>query len=217
MLLANSYMVTRVCLCICEHLSWLTCSLLLNLLPHCTHKHKARVPHPLTPTFRESGAARCSPHGGCVHTEALVMAGLVFQVFGHWKDAPVTPLAHSFPLADSGSATMAAATQQISSLPSGLAICTTAPDILYLPELVRELHIWCWNCSLIYLLSNMGLYLFIYFNPLFLYVFLRVFNFGLIYNFKYVFVFCLFTYFFKQEQKRKAKCHPAYLYCLTLF
>ncbi|XP_059374810.1 myelin and lymphocyte protein-like [Carassius carassius] len=31
---------------------------------------------------------------------------------------------------------MAAATQQMSSLPSGLRICTTVPDILYLPELV---------------------------------------------------------------------------------
>lgn len=37
---------------------------------------------------------------------------------------------------------MAAATQQMSSLPSGLAICTTAPDILYLPELVFGGLVW---------------------------------------------------------------------------
>nr|NP_001017686.1 mal, T cell differentiation protein b [Danio rerio]AAH93153.1 Zgc:112003 [Danio rerio]AAI64289.1 Zgc:112003 protein [Danio rerio] len=36
---------------------------------------------------------------------------------------------------------MAAATQ-MSSLPSGLAICTTAPDILYLPELVFGGLVW---------------------------------------------------------------------------
>ncbi|XP_067310709.1 myelin and lymphocyte protein-like [Pseudorasbora parva] len=37
---------------------------------------------------------------------------------------------------------MAAATQQMSSLPSGLRICTTAPDILYLPELVFGGLVW---------------------------------------------------------------------------
>ncbi|KAG1972693.1 mal, T cell differentiation protein b [Pimephales promelas] len=37
---------------------------------------------------------------------------------------------------------MAAVTQQMSSLPSGLRICTTAPDILYLPELVFGGLVW---------------------------------------------------------------------------
>ncbi|XP_016343412.1 myelin and lymphocyte protein-like isoform X1 [Sinocyclocheilus anshuiensis] len=37
---------------------------------------------------------------------------------------------------------MAAATQQMSSLPSGLRICTTVPDILYLPELVFGGLVW---------------------------------------------------------------------------
>ncbi|KAK9959740.1 hypothetical protein ABG768_009842 [Culter alburnus] len=37
---------------------------------------------------------------------------------------------------------MAAATQQMSSLPSGFRICTTAPDILYLPELVFGGLVW---------------------------------------------------------------------------
>uniref|UniRef100_A0A8C1G290 Mal, T cell differentiation protein b n=1 Tax=Cyprinus carpio TaxID=7962 RepID=A0A8C1G290_CYPCA len=37
---------------------------------------------------------------------------------------------------------MAAATQQMSSLPSGLRVCTTVPDILYLPELVFGLLVW---------------------------------------------------------------------------
>ncbi|TRY94096.1 hypothetical protein DNTS_027325 [Danionella cerebrum] len=37
---------------------------------------------------------------------------------------------------------MAAATQQMSSLPSGLRICTTAPDIFYLPELVFGGLVW---------------------------------------------------------------------------
>lgn len=37
---------------------------------------------------------------------------------------------------------MAAVTQQISSLPSGLQICTTLPDILYLPELVFGGLVW---------------------------------------------------------------------------
>ncbi|KAK2878856.1 hypothetical protein Q8A67_019647 [Cirrhinus molitorella] len=37
---------------------------------------------------------------------------------------------------------MAAATQQMSSLPSGLRICNTVPDILYLPELVFGGLVW---------------------------------------------------------------------------
>uniref|UniRef100_A0A8C2DW64 Mal, T cell differentiation protein b n=1 Tax=Cyprinus carpio TaxID=7962 RepID=A0A8C2DW64_CYPCA len=37
---------------------------------------------------------------------------------------------------------MTAATQQMSSLPSGLRICTTVPDILYLPELVFGGLVW---------------------------------------------------------------------------
>ncbi|KAF4102149.1 hypothetical protein G5714_016949 [Onychostoma macrolepis] len=37
---------------------------------------------------------------------------------------------------------MAAATQQMSSLPSGLRICSTVPDILYLPELVFGGLVW---------------------------------------------------------------------------
>uniref|UniRef100_A0A9J7X195 Mal, T cell differentiation protein b n=1 Tax=Cyprinus carpio carpio TaxID=630221 RepID=A0A9J7X195_CYPCA len=37
---------------------------------------------------------------------------------------------------------MAAATQQMSSLPSGLRVCTTVPDILYLPELVFGGLVW---------------------------------------------------------------------------
>lgn len=34
----------------------------------------------------------------------------------------------------------ATTTQAMGSLPSGLGICTTAPDIFYLPELVSRLH-----------------------------------------------------------------------------
>ncbi|XP_016125478.1 myelin and lymphocyte protein-like [Sinocyclocheilus grahami] len=37
---------------------------------------------------------------------------------------------------------MAAATQQMSSLPSGLRVCSTVPDILYLPELVFGGLVW---------------------------------------------------------------------------
>ncbi|XP_059374808.1 myelin and lymphocyte protein-like [Carassius carassius] len=37
---------------------------------------------------------------------------------------------------------MAAETQQMSSLPSGLRVCTTVPDILYLPELVFGGLVW---------------------------------------------------------------------------
>lgn len=60
----------------------------------------------------------------------------------------VTPLIAC--LEDNGSANMAATTQQISSLPSGLRICTTVPDILYLPELVRERNIWCSEMTMVY-------------------------------------------------------------------
>ncbi|XP_050989598.1 myelin and lymphocyte protein-like [Labeo rohita] len=51
----------------------------------------------------------------------------------------VTPL---ILLENSGSATMAAATQQMSSLPSGVRICSTIPDIFYLPELVFGGLVW---------------------------------------------------------------------------
>ncbi|XP_016091014.1 myelin and lymphocyte protein-like isoform X2 [Sinocyclocheilus grahami] len=49
---------------------------------------------------------------------------------------------------------MAAATQQMSSLPSGLRICTTVPDILYLPELVFGGLVWILVASTLVTMPN---------------------------------------------------------------
>ncbi|XP_043119134.1 mal, T cell differentiation protein b [Puntigrus tetrazona] len=49
---------------------------------------------------------------------------------------------------------MAAATQQMSSLPSGLRVCSTVPDILYLPELVFGGLVWILVASTIVTPAN---------------------------------------------------------------
>lgn len=91
----HKHLVSLVCLCICEHLSWLTCPA-ATLHPYIQTKPALQLTQPHIP-LSKSGAARCSPHGGCVHTEVLVMEEQVFLVSsGHWKDAPVAPLLHSF-------------------------------------------------------------------------------------------------------------------------
>lgn len=109
-------------------------SVLLNPLPNCTHIHETRVPQYHSP-LSESGEVLLSSRRVCSHRAGF--SGLQWTLKRR-ACGSVTPF---IPLEDSGSATMAAVTQQMSSLPSGLRICTTAPDILYLPELVRERNI----------------------------------------------------------------------------
>lgn len=85
-----------MCLCICAHLSWLTWVQYYST--RCQTAPTYTKPAFLNITARSVKVERCcSPRVGCVHTEQ------VFQVSsGHWKDAPVAPLLHSFLLRIAG-------------------------------------------------------------------------------------------------------------------
>lgn len=133
------------------------------LLPHCTHKQSPRSSTSHPAQWKWSGpllsSRRVCPYGSFSNGRAG-FSGLQWTLKRRARGS-VTPLIPS--LEDSGSATMAAATQQMSSLPSGLRICSTVPDILYLPELVRERNIWCSEMTMVYhslirLLQNIRLF-----------------------------------------------------------